>query len=89
VFHKLYAAHLSKRRICRLQAFSLLICQDPRAAGNQLRDAVQAGGQQAQTAVYSLLNADCPDDSASSQAYSAAIDSVNSGDPADLQAVSR
>lgn len=50
--------------------------------------AVQAGGPEAQSAVYALLNADCPDVlDAGSETYSAAIDAVTSGDPADLPAV--
>ncbi|KAI3436116.1 hypothetical protein D9Q98_002174 [Chlorella vulgaris] len=66
------------------------ICQDPLAAGTDIASAVQAGGQEAQTALVALLSADCPpNNEAGPASYSAAIDQVNpSGDPADLDEVS-
>ncbi|EFN53370.1 hypothetical protein CHLNCDRAFT_137132 [Chlorella variabilis] len=71
-----------------VQALIARICRSPAAAGSRIMSAVQAGGPEAQSAVYALLNADCPDVlDAGSETYSAAIDAVTSGDPADLPAV--
>lgn len=47
------------------------ICSAPQAAGAQLVTAVQAGGEEAQAWVYTLLvaAADCPDEQAAADAY--------------------
>lgn len=37
------------------------ICSDPKAAGDEIRTAVQAGGSQAQTAFFAIFAADCED----------------------------
>ncbi|PRW59916.1 Holliday junction ATP-dependent DNA helicase isoform B [Chlorella sorokiniana] len=71
-----------------VKKLSSLICSDPEAAGDQIRTAVQAGGSQAQAAVYAIFTADCPSEDAASEAYGAAIDAVNSGDPDKVDAVS-
>ncbi|KAI7836624.1 hypothetical protein COHA_009509 [Chlorella ohadii] len=70
-----------------VQKLTSLICSDPEKAGDQIRTAVQAGGSQAQVAVYAIFSADCPDEEAASTAYGAAIDVVNTGDPANVDAV--
>jgi hypothetical protein len=73
-----------------LQALSQRICRNPRSAGARLLAAIQAGGQTAQTAVYALFNTDCPQRPVAGEgAYASALDSLNSGDPSDLPAVSR
>ncbi|KAI7839447.1 hypothetical protein COHA_006848 [Chlorella ohadii] len=64
------------------------ICSDPEAAGEQIRTAVQAGGSQAQAAVYAIFAADCPDEAAAGDAYGAAIDAVNDGDASKIDQVS-
>lgn len=112
-----------------VQKLTSLICSDPEKAGDQIRNAVQAGSSQAQVAVYAIFSADCPDEEAASTAYGecggsgggvaagsaacsaccimyvatkpslsfapapcsagAAIDVVNTGDPANVDAVGR
>lgn len=71
-----------------LQALGDQVCNDPLAAGPLLRDAVQAGGEQAQLWTYALLNLgpNCPDPSALSMAYSVAIGGINDGTTDSLDA---
>ena len=52
-----------------VQKLTSLICSDPEKAGDQIRNAVQAGSSQAQVAVYAIFSADCPDEEAASTAY--------------------
>lgn len=52
-----------------VQKLTSAICSDPEAAGEQIRTAVQAGGAQAQAAVYAIFAADCPDEAAAGDAY--------------------
>ena len=52
-----------------MQKLTSAICSDPEAAGEQIRTAVQAGGSQAQAAVYAIFAADCPDEAAAGDAY--------------------
>lgn len=54
-----------------VQKLTSLICSDPESAGDQIRTAVQAGGSQAQVAVYALFTADCASEDAASDAYGA------------------
>ncbi|KAL4435929.1 hypothetical protein ABPG77_000691 [Micractinium sp. CCAP 211/92] len=64
-----------------------LICSDQRAAAKQILSAVEAGGSQAQVAVYALLNADCPSSgSGTASPVSKTCEGRGIGDPADLAA---
>ncbi|PSC76273.1 hypothetical protein C2E20_0687 [Micractinium conductrix] len=63
--------------------FTDTVCNEPRDAAKQLLSAFEAGGSQAQVAVYALLNADCADADAVSLAYGYANEAINSGSPDD------
>jgi hypothetical protein len=86
----LLTASLHHLHTLTLQPLEDQICQDPEAAGPQFAAAIAAGGEQAQLWTYALLDSNCDDPDAATGAYDVAVDSVNpSGDPADMEAVSR
>ncbi|KAI7841828.1 hypothetical protein COHA_004357 [Chlorella ohadii] len=72
-----------------VQKLTSLICSDPEAAGDQIRTDVDKGGAGAQAAVFSIFAADCDDEEAPADAFDTIKDAVTSGDPADIDAVSR
>lgn len=79
------ASGSSQPPAAQVRKLAALVCSDPEAAGAQLLSAVEGGGAAAQAAVFALFQADCPDDAAASDAYGAAIDAKNDGDPAHLE----